>query len=224
MKSFEHKEYLYLLLCFILIISNCYSYDKVECFNRNEVDVNHSINSFFEKMKEDREKRKNKYESCRYDQECEIWVSPKIDIYKLEYKLHDYIYNYSDNILIEDDSGNLIKVMKLDLSDFFRDLNAKVVEGVEVGSLIDHSVINHRGTHLELYNLDIFLIKKDVLLVNVKPLTNIIQGYHYRLDIDLLKVPSYDGLSEKRYYPLNQCGEVINFNEYEISTNLVLGR
>lgn len=216
MGYFEYKKHLCSLLSFVLVTDICYSYDKVVCSNHNGEGVTRTINSFFEKMNEDRENQKNKYESCRYNQECEIWVSPKVDIYELESKLRDYIYNHSNYVIVEDSSGKVIKIMELELNDFFRNLDAKIMKEFEEHTLMANSIIYHWGARLELYNLDSFFMEGDMLLVNVKSLANIIQGYRYRLDIDLLTSPKYGFLYEKRRYPLNQCGEVINFNKYEL--------
>lgn len=196
-------------------IKNSSLFDKYKTPVCDKISLENTIDSFFARMKEDRARDRIKYD-CRLGRDCEIWVLPKINIYQLENKIYNYIYREENSELVTMDNGDVVKYFELKVAKFLKGLGAEPMGLFFAKDLKNKSVIYHREGRLFLYNQENFSLKEKTLLIDIKSLNGIREGYRYRLDDEYFKAPNYDVDIKNRDYSLSQCGKVIHIYEFEL--------
>ncbi|OOF48104.1 hypothetical protein BKK54_11170 [Rodentibacter genomosp. 1] len=212
MKKYENKKFNRFYIIFILAITALVAcaLHKIQAEHCANAGLENALYSFIEKIKENRDARKKKYEECNYDKQCEIWVIPKTTIDKLADDV-TYVINSSEPSFIIDTAGEAAQIMEFDIDRFMRIMNGERLKDFSINDFNTKSIVYEFGSELQLYNQENFMLKENKLFMKKIYLGPLHSGYRYRFGDKV--TPGDDNVT--RVYPLDQCKNVISFMTFD---------
>ncbi|MBF0785820.1 hypothetical protein E4T80_10135 [Muribacter muris] len=208
MKKLNRFYLIFILSIGILIAYALYKKDKAE--QCAKAGVENTIYSFIDAMKEDRDDSKKRYDSCNYDERCEIWIIPKTTIEEFADKATDYL-NHSKPSFIIDADGDPAQIMEFDTTLFIKSIKGKRLQTFSINEFKYKSVVYEFGSELQLYNQEDFVIKDHKLFMKMKYLGGIYNGPSYRFWDKITQ-----GHNITRIYPLDECKNIIGLYTFDL--------
>lgn len=209
-----NRFYLIFIVGIVALISYALLPETKKSQQCHNISLENTIYNFIDAMKEARDDSKKRYEFCNYDEQCEIWVLPKITIEQFADAIDSFIQNNDDYTIADHTDYGRIKLMNFEFSPFLRGLNGELLKNLSSFSIADFkdkSLVYHFSSYLQLYNQEDFSLKEDKLFITHSELAGVLAGYRYRLGE---KIPFHKDIN--RIYTLDQCGRLLGFYFYDL--------